>query len=43
VEQYEARYCEVCGAVFNLLTSESRALKASRDAEAIANTKVEVG
>jgi hypothetical protein len=43
VEQYKVGYCKVCGTVFNLPTSEGRALEASRDAQAIANTEVEVG
>jgi hypothetical protein len=42
VEQYEAKYCKVCGAGFKLPTSEGRAPEASKDAEAVANTKVEV-
>jgi hypothetical protein len=36
-------YCEVCGAVLNLPTSDARASEASKDTEAIANTEVEVG
>jgi hypothetical protein len=36
-------YHKVCGAMLNLPTSESRALKASRDAVAIAYIEVEVG
>jgi hypothetical protein len=43
VEQCEAGYHRICGAVFNLPTSESRALEASRDAQAVVNTEVEVG
>jgi hypothetical protein len=35
--------CKICGVVFNLPTSEGRALEASRDAQAIASTKVEGG
>jgi hypothetical protein len=43
MEQYEARYCQVYGTVFNLPTSEGKASEASKDAQAIANTEVEVG
>jgi hypothetical protein len=33
-------YCKVCGAMFNLKTSEGKASKAGRDIEAVANTEV---
>jgi hypothetical protein len=42
VEQYEAGYCEVCGAVFNLPTSDGRESEAGRDAQVVANIEVEV-
>jgi hypothetical protein len=43
VEQYEAGYHKNCRAVFNLPTSEGRALEADGDAQAVANTEMEVG
>jgi hypothetical protein len=42
VEQYEAGYRKVCGAMLNLSTGENRASKAGRNTQAIACTKVEV-
>jgi hypothetical protein len=43
VEQYEAGYHKVCGAMLNLPIGESKALEPSRNAQAIAYTEVEVG
>jgi hypothetical protein len=43
VEQYKVGYHEVCGAMLNLPTSESKASEASRNAQAVAYTEVEVG
>jgi hypothetical protein len=43
VEQCEAGYHRICGVVFNLPTSKSRASEAGKDAQAVANTEVEVG
>jgi hypothetical protein len=42
VEQYEEGHCKVCGAMFNLPTSEGKALEACRDIQTIAYTEVEV-
>jgi hypothetical protein len=33
-------YCKICGAMFNLKTSEGKASKAGRDTEVVANTEV---
>ena len=43
VEQYEIGYQKVCGAMLNLPTGENRASEASRNTQAVAYTKVEVG
>jgi hypothetical protein len=42
VEQYEEGHCKVCGAMFNLLTSEGKALEACKDIQTVAYTEVEV-
>jgi hypothetical protein len=36
VEQYEAGYCKVCGAILNLAIGESRASKANKNAQVVA-------
>jgi hypothetical protein len=43
VEKYEVGHHKVWEAVLNLPTGEGKALKAGRDAQVIAYTKVEVG